>query len=584
MTFALPLHAPALALSIIASDPAVPPLSEGMGFDGLTFEHASSTPAACNAKMLGGVAAADFNGDGWLDLFVHGGTDQNAALFINDGAGGFVDRSTVWGVDLWSSEGGAAAVGDVNGDGRPDIYAGTICAPNALLINLGDGFIDMAEAAGVALPGATTEAGCFGAAFGDIDGDGDLDLYTASWDFAPDYGTRLFLNDGTGVFADVTAARNVLAGPPFSFWPFSPTFADMDGDGAPELLVAADFETSRYYVNSGDGFFFDLGGSNGTCTDENGMGSALGDYDNDGDLDWFVTSIFDDDGEVEGNWGVTGNRLYRNDGRHQYVDVTDAADVRDGGWGWGAQFGDLNHDGWLDLVMTNGLTFANGPSGDPWNPDPSFINDPSRLWLHTGDPDGPGVYVERSLASGLHHTGEGKGLILLDPDHDGDLDLLIIDNLGKLNHWRNDFDPGPDEWIQIDLTPPPGNAPGGVGAVIRLTIGETTRMRTVLARMTYLSQPPLRAHFGFPPAAAIDRISVEWPDGAIDAWYDVAPGEIVTLQRGDVTLDGAVDAADLASLLAAWGPCSACSADLDQDGAVGAADLAILLSLWSSGG
>ena len=158
--------------------------------------------------------------------------------------------------------------------------------------------------------GEETFGNIFGAAVGDIDLDGDLDLYTTQWGSFTGHGNRLFENLGLGKFVDITERAGLVQ--TGEYWAFAPALVDMDGDRYPELLVAADFETSRYFVNNGDGTFTRLLGT-GTCTDENGMGSALGDYDNDGDLDWFVTSIFDDDGVGEG-WGITGNRLYRNDG------------------------------------------------------------------------------------------------------------------------------------------------------------------------------------------------------------------------------------------------------------------------------
>ena len=259
------------------------------------------------------------------------------------------------------------SVGDIDGDGDLDVYAGVIDGPNHVLINVGGAsFLDAGTSWGAVLIGGQP-FDTFGSAFGDVDQDGDLDLVTAQWTLEFIDGNRLFLNNGS-LFFDHTIVGEVYTAPGSTLG-FAPALVDLDGDRHPELVVAADFSTSVYHANDGDGTFTRLVG-NGTCSDENGMGSTLADFDNDGDLDWFVTSIFDDDGVAEGNWGITGNRLYRNEGNHQFTDVTDLAGVREGFWGWGTGFSDFNHDGLLDLAMTNGF---------PDVGDPTFETDPSRL-------------------------------------------------------------------------------------------------------------------------------------------------------------------------------------------------------------
>ncbi len=130
----------------------------------------------------------------------------------------------------------------------------------------------------------------------------------------------------------------------------------MDGDGWQDLVVAGDFNTSRLFWNNRDGTFTDGTDQANVGTDENGMGSAVGDYDGDGDLDWFVTSIHDEKDSCADtlcSWGGSGNRLYRNEGGRTFSDQTDAAGVRNGGWGWGASFFDYDNDGDLDLFVVN---------------------------------------------------------------------------------------------------------------------------------------------------------------------------------------------------------------------------------------
>ncbi len=476
--------------------------------------------------MTPGVAVGDFDRDGYLDLVVQGGLWQNAALFMNTGDGTFVNEALLWGIDVTVTEGSSVSVADVDGNGYPDLYLGAHYGRNYLYLNSGERtFVEAAVFAGVAMEppvGEETFGNIFGAAFGDIDLDGDLDLYTTQWGTFTVHGNRLFENRGLGKFVDITE-RAGLVQAPGEYWAFSPALVDMDGDRYPELLVAADFETSRYFVNNGDGTFTRLLGT-GTCTDENGMGSALGDYDNDGDLDWFVTSIFDDDGVGEG-WGITGNRLYRNEGGNLFTDVTDLADVRNGDWGWGTSFADLNNDGLLDLLMTNGYLLP-----DLTNTDPTFINDPSRVWINLGNFDSGPTFIEVAALVGVTHDASGKGLVTFDAENDGDLDIVITTNRGDLAFYRNESTDLDHNWLEIDLVPPLGNAPDGFGSVVYLTVGGVTYRRVVHGGNPYMGHEAPRLHFGFPASKQVDEIRIHWPDGSRKRLTSVRSGRLIVVK------------------------------------------------------
>lgn len=572
----------AFALSpgaVLAGD--IPTFSDQTNAAGLAFTHNTTESSLGEPHfMTPGVAVGDFNRDGYLDLFVQGGKGQNAKLFINNGDGTFTDQAARWGIDLTEVEGSCASVADIDGNGYLDIYAGSIEGRNHLYVNTGHGgFIETGVASGAALVNGLPFQ-TYGATFGDVDLDGDLDLVTAQWRAGAN-GNLLFLNDGNGTFTESTVATGVYTAPVHIFG-FAPVLVDLNGDRYPELLVAADFGTSQYHANLGLGTFIRLLG-NGTCTDENGMGSALADYDNDGDLDWFVTSIFDDDGVAEGSWGITGNRLYRNDGNHQFTDVTNQAGVRNGFWGWGASFADFNNDGLLDLAMTNGFLMPGG-----FNPDPTFETDPTRLWINTGDfAIGP-TYIEVADQAGLVHTGPGKGLVTFDSDNDGDLDIVITTNQGDLKYFRNDTNPASNTWIELDVIPPPGDAPDGIGATIDLTVDGKTYHRAVFGSPSFMSQDPLRVHFGFPAASVVNRLVIRWANGTSTVRTHLSTGRIMRLRSSDLDGDGSVGVSDLRDLLAAWGPCTscdlpwACSADLDDDCTVGVTDLLIVLANWGT--
>jgi len=288
-------------------------------------------------SMIAGGAIGDFNNDGNQDIFVPTGGENPDQLWINNGDGTFTDRASAWGI-AYEHMGVGTAVGDYNNDGWLDIFVTSFgpatgqLRPGAHLLyrNNGNGsFTDVAVVAGVNRSSATAADG-FGAAFGDFDLDGDLDLVVLSWRPATD-GNRLYRNDGDGTFTDVTDDAG-LAGL-IECRAFSPRFADMDGDRYPELLIAADFGTSRYLVNNTDGTFTDFTAGSGTGVDGNGMGATIADFNGDGLFDWYVTSIYTPN-PLLGIPG-TGNMLYMNKGNHVYSESSALTGVKDGGWGWG---------------------------------------------------------------------------------------------------------------------------------------------------------------------------------------------------------------------------------------------------------
>ena len=189
---------------------------------------------------------------------------------------------------------------------------------------------------------------------------------------------------------------------------FTPNLSDIDGDGDMDLLMASDFETSQVMVNNGDGTFLKITDRN-VIIDQNGMGAAVGDYDNDGDMDWFVTSIMQPP-------DLFGNRLYRNMGSGTFEDATDEAGVADGGWGWAACFADFDNDRYLDVFHVNGWR-----AGDP---DGGTGGDQVRFFHSLGD----GTFEEKASMVGLSDQGQGRGVACFDAEQDGDIDIVIANN------------------------------------------------------------------------------------------------------------------------------------------------------------
>jgi hypothetical protein len=445
----------------------------------------------CTAEWYsGGVAVGDYDNDGHLDLFttqIYG----SGLLLRGDGAGHFVDRTADAGLSVAQNTNGAA-FGDIDNDDDLDLYLTSIGGSRySLFINDGAGhFSDEALARGAGIESKLQHTGNT-PAFGDYDLDGYLDLYVG------EYRTHLALGDapsharllhnlgakGPGQFEDVTIPAGVsleqvhetilIEYPIAGVLALSPGFTDLDGDRLPDLVIASDFGCSRLFWNQGDGTFLDGTVAAGVGSDENGMGAAIGDFDGDGDLDWFVTSI-------AGTVGKTGNRMYRNDGARQFSDATDFAGVRDGGWGWGTTFLDHDNDADQDLVMTNG-----------WNAD-LYLMDPMRLWDNQGD----GTMLEISDAAGVTDAHQGRALVTLDHDEDGDQDLLVVNFASTPLLYRNDSDT-PNSWLRVAVRGVDSNHDGrGARVRVRLHPGDPWQLREIGGPSLFLGHGELIAHFG----------------------------------------------------------------------------------------
>jgi hypothetical protein len=373
-------------------------------------------------RFSGGAAAGDLDGDGDLDL-VFPRLGDTPAVYANDGTG----RFDAFPAGLPPLRGNGAGLADLDDDGDLDLVVSTVGErppddrPH-LFLNAGDGTFHEAPGAFVSADGP--QAGQ-SVSFGDPDGDGDLDVFIGEWlgtvDGTGQSASRLYRNEGGGRFVDAThvfglapadcAEGGGLCGRSV----FGGVFTDLDDDGAVDLYVVADFGGSRMFWNEGGRFVEDPGDVLGD--EENGMGAAVGDVDGDGDLDLFVTSIFAARACVLGcTWGRSGNRLYLNQGGRRFVDGTDRAGVRDGGWGWGAAFVDADLDGDLDLVQANGVSL------DGLGVDDGFNRQRLRFWLN----DGSGRFVDAAGALGLEDRSEGRGVLAADLDGDGDEDLVVV--------------------------------------------------------------------------------------------------------------------------------------------------------------
>ena len=526
--------------------------------------------------MQGGAVAGDFDGDGWVDLFVTRAS-QTDVLYRNKHDGTFEDISSTSGFSTVISSGGAVA-GDLDNDGDLDIYVTAYDARRFYLyINDGTGhFSEQAVARGADIP---VPYGSMGqsAAVGDYDRDGYLDIITGDWGYPTSVSaSRLLRNMGSanpGHFQDVTAATGINQYPDAYSFRFSPRFADMDNDGLQDIAIAADFTNSQLFWNNGDGTFIEGTVPAGVGTDNNGMGSTIADFDADGDLDWFVTAIYDTDPAFPER---TGNRLYVNQGNRTFTDGTDDAGVRDAGWAWGTSFLDYDNDGDLDLVATNG-----------W-PDGQFAIDPTTLWQNNDN-----VFTDVTSTSAISDTSTNKGLLTFDYDNDGDLDLFIVRNQGQPILYRNDGG-NSNHWLRI-LTEGTVSNRDGIGARIMIdpdsSVSGDEQYSFIDGGSNFLSQNQMMAHFGLGSATTIDNVTITWPSGIVQQFFNVSADTILAVVEtelpGDLNGDAFVGLDDLDIILAHWNqnvtPGLRLMGDPDADGYVGLDDLDLVIGHWNTG-
>ena len=480
----------------------------------------------CDAeRMTGGAAAADFDGDGAIDLLVTR-LDAPDLLFRNLGDGTFEDVAAEVGLDEWALASNGAAWGDVDNDGDLDLFITTVGdTRHYLFINEDGVFSEQGLERGAAVDMGDRRIG-FSATFGDYNLDGYLDLHVTEW--RPSQlvgeaiaGVRLLRNrgaDAPGHFEDVTDAAGVQMEGVVSqtqqdltegTFAFGSTFVDLDGDGWPELAVASDFGTSRLFWNNGDGTFSDGTLHARVGTAQNAMGTTFGDYDLDGDLDWFVTSVFSfrsgSPGAAEEGL-KNGNRLFRNDGDRRFTDATDQAGVRNGSWGWGAAFFDADNDGDLDLTMTNGMEMMTG-----------YDADETRYWENNG----AGRFASRGADVGLDDIGDGKGLLVFDADADGDLDVFIINNASQPVFYEN-RSVAAGAWLRVSLEGTTSNRQGLGAHVTVNAAGLREQVREVGVSSHFLGQSEDTLHFGLADAATAD-ILIRWPASGLVTTLNEVP-------------------------------------------------------------
>ncbi len=498
-----------------------------------------------------GVAFLDYDNDGWLDLFIPSGarfgTNPPEAinrLYKNNRDGTFTDVTMKAGLARqgWAC---GVAVADYNNDGFDDIFV-SYWGQNVLYRNNGDGtFTDVTKEAGLVLPGRHWTTGC---TFVDTNRDGHLDLFLSTYvDFDParipkpgqnpncnwkgipvNCGPRgltqgrffLFRNNGKGVYSDVTKAAGLGEARAYGLTAIA---ADFDEDGWPDLYAACDSVSSVYFRNKRDGTFEEEALPRGVAVNEDGMeqagmGLGVGDYNLDGHLDLFKTH-FSDDTHI----------LYRNDGQGNFTDTTKVSGlgVETRYVGWGAGIVDLDNDGRPDLFVASGAVYpeieAKLPSYPFNNPRIIFRALPNGSFEELIDEAGPGIAAAHS----------SRGCAFGDFDNDGDLDILIMNMNEPVSLLRNDGDPGAN-WLKVLLTGTKSNR-SAIGAQVRLRYGGRVQVQEVLSQSSYLSVNDRRLHFGLGAVRTAD-VEIRWPSGARQTFAKVEANHLLLVnETGGIT-------------------------------------------------
>ena len=492
----------------------------------------------------GGLGWFDSDGDGDLDAYIINGSafeplhpPPRNHLFLNEGGGSFSDATISSGLGDSSWSMGCAAA-DYDGDGDLDLYV-TNYGPNRLYQNRGDGsFADVADLAGVDDSRWST-----GAAWADYDGDGDLDLYLANFiEFDPQaqsgdaaksclwHGVEVFLgpeayrgeqdvlfrNRGDGTFEDVS--RELGTRGEIAYGGFTALFCDFDDDRWPDLFVADDSTPNLYYRNETGKSFRDVSAPSGASRNADGevqagMGVAVGDFDSDGDFDLFVTHFADDH-----------NTLYRNEGGRFFTDVSYMAGVADisiSSVGWGAGFYDFDHDGDEDLFVANGHVYPVvdlHDLGTRYAQRNLVLENANGRFSDVTGRAGPGLAVEKV----------SRGAAFGDYDSDGDVDILVQNVDDRPTLLRNDGRQG--NWLTVSVRSDGPNR-FGVGARLTLEADGRVQVREIVSGSSFLSMSQLEAHFGLAGAAAVDRLEVRWPGGQVREFADLPVNGFLTVRE-----------------------------------------------------
>lgn len=515
------------------------------------------------ASMGASVSIVDVDRDGWPDIYVtNSATGSHNALYRNLHNGKFEEIAGPLGIADVNRAGTGVSMGavwgDYDNDGYEDLFLVKWGKPELFHNDHGKGFTRVTDTAGLP-PWINANT----ALWFDYDGDGLLDLFVGgyypenvdlwhlkdtrmmpdSFEYAKNGGRKyLFHNLGNGHFEEVSAQAGIQS----RRWALASAAADLRGTGHPDLFIANDYGVSELFLNDGK-HFHEAGTETGVgFAPKSGMNVAVGDIFNQGRYSVYVSNISEEGVLLQGNnlWvpregDKPGTVTYQNMARDLGVEL--------GGWSFGAQFGDLNNDGNLDLYLTNGYVsldrkrsywydFAKVAGGNA-----AIISDAGhwpavdgrshsgyqqkRVWLN----DGAGRFVDVAEAAGVTDVYDGRSVVLADLFHTGALDVVVANQRGPLLLYRNTVTPK-NEWIEFSLEGTRSNR-SAIGAQVTLRWNGQTQIQEVSGGNGFASQNDRVLHFGLGPSPHIDGVQIRWPSGSMQTLTGVRPGEVNSVKE-----------------------------------------------------
>jgi enediyne biosynthesis protein E4 len=497
------------------------------------------------AAMGAAVAVADFDRDGWQDFYVtNSGEGSRNHLYRNLGDGTFRDVAAEMGVADVNQAGTGVSMGavwgDYDNDGYEDLFLYKYGRPELFHNEKGKGFVPVGERAGLPKWVNANSAVWF-----DYDGDGKLDLILAgywpetvdlwhltttkvmpeSFEYAENGGRKyLFHNRGDGTFEEVSESLGINS----RRWTLAVGAADLSGTGHPDLFFANDYGISQLFVNRDGKKFEEVGRDAGVArTPKSGMNVAFGDVFNDGRLSIYKTNISEPGVLVQANdlWVPKANAP----GALEYEDLASSLGVDLGGWSWGAQFGDLNNDGMLDLYLVNGYVSA-GERSSYWYDfaqiavgHSAIISDAKnwpamngrslsgyqrkRVWMN----DGLGRFTDVAQVVGVTDVYDGRAVALADLGNRGALDVIVANQRGPLLVYRNTVQPG-RHWVDFELEGRASNR-SAIGARVELHWNNKVQVQEVNGGSGFSAQNQRKLHFGLGAVPSVDRVVIRWPSG-----------------------------------------------------------------------
>jgi hypothetical protein len=512
------------------------------------------------ASMGASVSIVDFDRDGWPDIYVtNSRIGSKNHLYRNNHDGTFTDVAEQMGIADVNQTGTGVSMGavwgDYDNDGYEDLFLIKWGKPMLFHNDHGHGFTDVTAQAGLP-PWINANT----ATWLDYDNDGKLDLFVAgyypedidlwhlantrmmpnSFEYANNGGRKyLFHNLGNGHFEEVSEKVGIKS----RRWALACAAVDLRGTGYPDLFVANDYGVSELYLND-HGHFHEAGAETGVgFAPKSGMNTAFGDIFDQGKFSIYVSNISEEGVLIQGN-----NLWVPQDGKTlHYENLARDLGVELGGWSFGAQFGDLNNDGTLDLYLENGYIslsktksywydFSKVAGGNS-----SIISDAAhwpafdgrslsgyqqkKVWIN----DGAGKFIDVAQAVGVTDRYDGRSVALADLWNTGALDAVVANQAGPLLIYNNETAPGND-WIEFDLEGTRSNA-SAIGAQITLYWNGQQQVQAVTGGSGFASENDRRVHFGLGKDPQLQKAVIRWPSGAVQTLDSLTPNQIIHVKE-----------------------------------------------------